>query len=152
MFAFDGVVQPDHSPSITVLFEEATTMWLAHRSLYRSIQCAITIALAAACGGEDSVTNPPPPPPPPPSAITIRTPSAPPPRFMPVSATLAVGGTVTWTSGSPVAHDLVATSSNWQLNHALPPGASFQATIGEVGTYRYHCTIHPEMTGTIVVR
>jgi hypothetical protein len=113
---------------------------------------ALVIASFVHCGGGgggNSIIDPPPPPPP---AVSVTTGAAPPPRFIPVSASLAVGGTVTWTNGSPVAHDLVATTSNWQLSRTLSPGQSFQATIAQAGTYRYECTIHPGMTGSVEVR
>jgi plastocyanin len=65
---------------------------------------------------------------------------------------VAAGGTVTWTNGSPVNHDVVATTGNWHLSRTLAPGASFQATVGQAGTYRYECTIHPGMAGVVEVR
>jgi plastocyanin len=65
---------------------------------------------------------------------------------------LAVNGTVTWTNASPVNHDVVATTSNWQLGRTLAPGATFQATVGQAGTYRYRCTIHEGMNGVVEVR
>ena len=130
-------------------------MWLT-RSFSRSIQCATAIALASACGGggdggDGGMTNPPPPPP---SSVVISTPSAPPPRFVPASVTLAAGGKVTWKSDSPVEHNIVSTTSNWQLSQSLGPGATFQTTIAQPGTYRYQCTIpgHEGMTGSIEVK
>jgi plastocyanin len=65
-----------------------------------------------------------------------------------------VGGTVTWTNTTPAPalHDLVATTSNWQLGRTLASGESFQTTLAQAGTYRYVCTIHDGMTGTIEVR
>jgi plastocyanin len=89
-----------------------------------------------------------------PSTVAITTATSPPPAFIPRTAELAVGGTVTWTNTSPAPnnHDLVATTSNWQLGRTLSPGASFQTTIAQAGTYGYQCTIHPGMNGTIEVR
>jgi hypothetical protein len=115
---------------------------------------ALVVALVVHCGGGGggSGGGPIDPPPPPPLAVSITTGTAPPPRFIPVSTSLAVGGTVTWTNASPVAHDLLATTSNWQLSRTLTPGASFQTTVGQPGTYRYRCTIHEGMTGNIEVR
>ena len=113
---------------------------------------AIAFAVGCGGGGSDGITPPPPPPPPPSSSVSITTGSAPPPRFIPVSTELAVGGTVTWTNGSPVVHDLVATTNNWQLSRTLDPQASFQTTVGEAGSYRYRCTLHEGMNGSIEVR
>ena len=94
------------------------------------------------------------PPDPAPSSVSITTSTSPPPRFIPASTELAVGGTVMWTNTSPapVVHDVVATTMNWQVSRTLGPGESFQTTIAEAGTYRYRCTLHAGMNGTIEVR
>ncbi|CAN5888037.1 hypothetical protein BH20GEM1_BH20GEM1_08920 [soil metagenome] len=116
----------------------------------------LTLALVAHCGGGGGGGGGGPidPPPPPPATLAVTTATAPPPRFIPVSASLAVGGTVTWTntSPSPVRHDLVATTTNWHLGRTLATGESFQTTIAQPGTYRYQCTIHAGMIGSIEVR
>lgn len=112
---------------------------------------ALAIALGAACGGGgDGPSGPEPAPPP--ASVDITTGATPPPRFIPASITLAAGGTVRWTNGSPAAHDVVATTPNWQVNQPLPVGASVQTTVGQAGTYGYQCTLHPGMIGTIQVR
>jgi plastocyanin len=106
----------------------------------------------AACGGDDGGNPGDPSPPAPPTSIDITTGASPPPRFIPASTTLASGGTVRWTNGSPADHDLVATTPNWQLNEPLPIGGNFQTTISQAGTYGYECTIHPGMVASIEVR
>ena len=89
-----------------------------------------------------------------PATLAVTTATAPPPVFIPVAAELAAGGTVTWTNTSPApnSHDLVATTSNWQLGRTLGPGESFTTTIAQPGRYQYRCTIHAGMNGTIDVR
>lgn len=119
----------------------------------RILCLAAIVALAVYCGGGGGGDGgPTDPPDPAPSAITITTPSAPPPRFIPVNASLAVGGTVTWVNGSPVNHDLLATTSNWHLSRTLAPAETFQTTVAQAGTYRYRCTIHERMNGVVEVR
>jgi len=34
----------------------------------------------------------------------------------------------------------------------ISAGSRFSRTFSVVGTYKYHCTIHPSMTGTVVVK
>jgi plastocyanin len=34
---------------------------------------------------------------------------------------------------------------------AIEPGSTFEMTFATPGTYAYHCTPHPSMTGTVVV-
>lgn len=124
------------------------------RRMRHGIPPIAAIAFAVACGGGGGDGGNPiiQPPPPPSSSVSITTGSAPPPRFIPVSAELAAGGTVTWTNGSPVNHDLVATTGNWQLGRTLTPGGTFQTIVGGAGSYRYRCTLHEGMNGTIEVR
>ena len=120
----------------------------------------IMVASVVQCGSSGGGGDPDPigPPGPAPSAVAVTTNTGPPTgRFIPASASLAVGGTVTWTNTTPptpppALHDIVATTSNWQLGRTLAPGESFQTTIAQAGTYRYQCTIHPGMNGTIEVR
>ena len=102
-------------------------------------------------GGNDDPIGPPGPAP---TTVAVTTSTIPPARFIPVSTVVAVGGTVTWTNTSPapVRHDLVATTSNWQLSRTLGPGESFQTTVTQAGIHQYRCTIHAGMTGTIDVR
>lgn len=112
---------------------------------------ALAAALAVGCGGSDGPTTPPPPPPPPPSAITVTTGSAPPARFIPTLGTVAVGGEVTFTNGSPVEHDVTTGSNAWDAT-VLQPGESFSVTFDQAGEYPYLCTLHAGMTGRIVVQ
>lgn len=114
---------------------------------------ALALSVAAACGGGGGggTTEPDPPAP---SSLAVMA-AGPPPRFQPVRADLAVGGTVTWTNTSPGDHNLIVTTANWdpnQLGRTIEPGESFQTMINRAGTYGYECTIHPGMTGEIQVR
>ena len=130
-------------------------MTFRHENGSRAALIAILATLSVHCGGGGGgggdIVDPPPPPP---ATIAITTATSPPPRFIPVNAAVAVGGTVTWTNTSPapVRHDLVATTPNWQLSRTLGPGESFQTTVSQAGTHRYMCTIHQGMIGTIEVR
>ena len=132
-------------------------MSIAQKLLAKTLFLALVTALAIRCGGSGGGggdDDPMGPEAPAPSSVAITTATSPPPVFIPKTAELAVGGSVTWTNTSPAPnnHDLVATTSNWQLGRTLSPGASFQTTIAQAGTYGYQCTIHPGMNGTIVVR
>jgi plastocyanin len=102
----------------------------------------------AACGGDDTIIDPLPPP----GSLAVTTPTQPPPRFIPATGRVAVGGEVTWTNGSPetVIHDVTSDNGAWTAT-ALDPGESFSVTFDEAGSYTYQCTIHPGMTGVIHV-
>ena len=108
------------------------------------------LALAAAlvaCGDDDS-----PGPNPPPSTLSVTTPTQPPPRFIPATGRVAVGGEVTWTNGSPegVIHDVASDNGAWTTT-TLDPGESFSVTFDEAGSYTYRCNLHAGMTGVIHV-
>ncbi len=81
--------------------------------------------------------------------------------FSPATVHVAVGGQVTWTNTGAVAHTVTADSggfSSGQLGGATVSstygsvdGGSFTQTFSVAGTYHYHCSNHPAMTGTVVV-
>lgn len=58
------------------------------------------------------------------------------------------GTTVTWTNDDPVVHNLWG--AGWSRGE-LNPGQSATWTFESPGTYPYACTLHPGMTGAVVV-
>jgi plastocyanin len=70
--------------------------------------------------------------------------------FDPPVLTVTVGTTVTWTNLQDVPHTTTSDTNEWNSGN-LAPGASFSHNFATEGTFTYHCTIHPNMTGTIVV-
>ena len=71
--------------------------------------------------------------------------------FDPATVTIAVGGTVTWTNEDSTTHTV--TADNGEFNSGdLANGATFSFTFDTAGTFAYHCSIHPSMTGTVVVQ
>ena len=72
--------------------------------------------------------------------------------FSPAHITVAKGTTVTWTNHDTTAHTVVETDGKSGPNSsAVNPGDSYTFTFGEAGTYQYHCSIHPQMTGSVTV-
>ncbi len=71
--------------------------------------------------------------------------------FAPVSVTVRAGSTVTWTNKDDEPHT-VASESGLFRSGALDTGESFSFKFERPGTYRYTCSIHPRMVGTIVVQ
>lgn len=68
--------------------------------------------------------------------------------FNPASVTIKKGGKVTWTNRDSANHTVVG--EGWQ-SEPLGSGQTFEKTFGEAGTFDYHCSIHPSMTGKVVV-
>ena len=72
--------------------------------------------------------------------------------FAPADATVRVGSTVTWTNQDQEAHTVTSKDSGGPLRSpTLNGGQSFSYTFTAPGRYEYLCTIHPFMTGTVVV-
>jgi plastocyanin len=71
--------------------------------------------------------------------------------FSPSNFTTKVGSTVTWFNGDGSTHTITSKSSNLLDSGNIAAGDTFHFTFSHPGTYQYYCTIHPWMTGTIVV-
>ena len=70
--------------------------------------------------------------------------------YSPANVTVAVGDTVTWTNSDQISHTATADGGSFDTG-PLGNGASASATFANAGTFAYHCLIHPDMTGTVVV-
>jgi plastocyanin len=71
--------------------------------------------------------------------------------FTPATITVAVGARVTWTNQQPdIQHTVTADDGSFGSN-PLSTGSSFSHVFTIAGTYTYHCNIHPDMTGTVIV-
>jgi plastocyanin len=72
-------------------------------------------------------------------------------RFQPARVVVAPGTTVVWTNGGQVEHS--ATVGEGGLDTGLiEPGKAASLTFGDAGSFPFHCTPHPFMTGVVVVR
>jgi len=71
--------------------------------------------------------------------------------FTPAEITIALGESVTWTNDDGAPHGLEY-ADGAQGTNLLLPGASFSRQFDRPGTYDYNCSVHPYMTGRVVVR
>jgi plastocyanin len=71
--------------------------------------------------------------------------------YDPQEITVKVGDTVTWVNQDAPKHDVVADNGEFKSS-LFDKGQSFGYTFTKAGTYPYHCSIHPGMTGTVVVQ
>ena len=71
--------------------------------------------------------------------------------FGPQTLTVPVGTTVTWTNSDDIPHTSVSTDGVFK-SKVLDTDEKFSYTFTKAGTYPYYCTIHPKMTGKIVVQ
>lgn len=70
--------------------------------------------------------------------------------FNPTTLTVPVGTTVTWKNLDNVTHHIVSDTGAFESSD-LTNGQTFNFTFNKAGNYPYHCSIHPSMTGTIIV-
>lgn len=109
----------------------------------------LTVALVA-CGSSGNAVTPPPTTVASPQTATINaTPSL---AFSPNAVTIAPGGMVTFAFGS-VGHSVkFDTGTNPPADiPGVNANTSISRTFAVAGTYTFHCTIHPNMTGTVTV-
>jgi plastocyanin len=73
--------------------------------------------------------------------------------FGPATLTVPVGTTVTWTNRDDIPHTVVSTDDPKIFkSKVLDTDEKFSFTFSKAGTYPYFCSIHPKMTGKVVVQ
>ena len=72
--------------------------------------------------------------------------------FSPKTLTVPAGATVTWTNHDNVPHAVMSADNQFKKSTVLKPGQSFSHTFAKAGKYSYFCSIHPRMTGEIIVK
>ena len=70
--------------------------------------------------------------------------------FNPPRLTVKAGTTVTWDNEDDIPHTVAATAKTFK-SKALDSGDKFSFTFATPGVYEYFCSLHPHMTGAIVV-
>ena len=68
------------------------------------------------------------------------------------TVTVAPGSTVTWVNQDEEPHTVVADDGKSFRSKTLDTGDKFSFTFMSAGTYGYFCSIHPHMTGKVVVK
>ncbi len=71
--------------------------------------------------------------------------------FGPQALTVPVGATVTWTNSDDIPHTAVSTDGVFK-SKVMDTDEKFSYTFTKAGTYPYYCSIHPKMTGKVVVQ
>lgn len=82
-----------------------------------------------------------------PSAVTIDN-----FKFMPASLTVTRGTRITVGNHDVTAHTATADKGSSFDTGDIDPNSSATITLSRPGTYKYHCSIHPFMHGTLVVK
>jgi plastocyanin len=71
--------------------------------------------------------------------------------FDPADLTVSVGDTITWSNKDSAAHTATADGGSFDTG-AIASGSATSVTFATAGTFTYHCSIHPTMTGRVVVQ
>jgi plastocyanin len=69
--------------------------------------------------------------------------------FSPASITITPGTTVKWINHTQAAHTVTGGSFGSTM---INPGGTYTFTFHAGGRFAYHCSIHPYMTGTVIVK
>jgi len=72
--------------------------------------------------------------------------------FSPSLIKAKVGDKITWTNKDFLTHTIASDSGPQNFSSGdISNGATFSFTFTKAGTYSYHCSLHPSMTGTITI-
>lgn len=71
--------------------------------------------------------------------------------FSPASLIVSPGTTVTWTNRDDIPHTIVSDDKIFK-SKVLDTDEKFSYTFDKPGSYPYFCSIHPKMTGKVVVQ
>jgi plastocyanin len=71
--------------------------------------------------------------------------------FGPQTITVPTGTTVTWTNKDDIPHTVVSTDGVFK-SKVRDTDEQFSYKFDKTGTYSYYCSVHPKMTGKVVVQ
>jgi plastocyanin len=128
----------------------------------------LVLVFLVACSSSTSYSNPPPPPaagpppapppPPPPGTTSINIQDY---DYSPASVTISAGKSVRWTNMGAMLHSVTSDSNAFSspyLNgsgtdvYGNPTdGGTYTRTFSTAGAFPYHCSVHPQMKGTVTV-
>jgi plastocyanin len=115
------------------------------KAIYSGSLLLVTITLQlilvgiTGCKAEDTMPGPPP------NEVYIQS-SA----FDPASLSVTVNTTVKWTNKEWFSHSVSSETGLFESG-SISVNGTFSYKFTAPGTYQYHCSIHPAMTGTVTV-
>lgn len=71
--------------------------------------------------------------------------------FNPATVTVAVGTTVNWVNNDSASHTVTSDTGIFESG-SLAKGGTYSFTFANAGTYKYHCSVHSSMKGTVIVQ
>ena len=73
-------------------------------------------------------------------------------NFSPAVITVPAGTTIRWTNRDDIPHTVVSDDKTTFKSKPLDTDEQFTYTFSKPGTYSYFCSIHPKMTGKVIVQ
>ena len=132
----DGMYSPSTEPSITYsgipAGEHTLEVDLVNNDHSETGTSATTTFTVGSGGGSASL-----------DAIAVRD-----FEFSPTSVDVKTGDTVTWENEGDQTHTV---KGDGFFSRAMNSGDTYEFTFDKKGSYDYVCTLHPQMTGTVVV-
>lgn len=71
--------------------------------------------------------------------------------YTPADIKVKVGTTVTWTNQDAVRHNIVSDDGKFPEGKLFGKDETFTYTFSKAGTFKYHCSPHPYMHGSVTV-
>jgi nitrite reductase (NO-forming) len=71
--------------------------------------------------------------------------------FVPQFISMPIESTVSWTNDDSIQHTITSDEEGLFVSGLLSPGDTFDNTFDTPGEFGYHCSIHPWMTGRVMV-
>lgn len=71
--------------------------------------------------------------------------------YKPATVAVKVGSTVVWTNKGKGAHNVTIGTAG-PSSGKISPGGTATHVFDKAGTYKYHDSLHPKLTGTIIVQ
>jgi len=72
-------------------------------------------------------------------------------QFQPSTITVVPGSEITWINMDTTAHTIVSDNGTSFNSGSISPKGSYNYIANQNGSITYHCSIHPQMKGTIQV-
>ena len=127
---------------MTFVAAGTTTSYTLPSRVVFTVSVFLAVLLGVACRGEEDITGGIRP-----GTIFVAVRDT---FFTPDSVTIATGLPVRWTNEGMAVHTVVAEDTAWASGQLLH-NWWVEVTFDSAGTYFYHCTEHPSMTGKVVV-
>jgi plastocyanin len=71
--------------------------------------------------------------------------------FVPQFISMPIESTVSWTNDDSIQHTITSDEEGLFVSGPISPGDTFDNTFDTPGDFGYHCSIHPWMTGRVMV-